>query len=68
MSKQSESKVKQGYRPIPKTCSNCAHFTSKLTTLGEVYGGYSKESHLRCSVGGFKVKKMGTCNEWRKKI
>jgi hypothetical protein len=60
MSKQSEAKIKQGYVPkaIPQTCANCASLeilpqTSDFSAAG-----------LRCKIGGFAVKKMGTCNEF----
>lgn len=66
MSKQSEAKEKQGYVPkaIPQTCGNCAHFTSNVVRRSGYFGIYEEESGLRCSIGGFAVKKNGTCNEW----
>lgn len=66
MSKQSEAKERQGYVPKfnPATCSNCAHFTSKVVVRKGVFGGkYHDESNKRCGKGGFAVKKLGTCNE-----
>jgi hypothetical protein len=67
MSKQSEAKEKQGYVPkaIPQTCGNCGHFLSTKAKCAGYFGGeYIDEKNLRCGVGGFAVKKMGTCNEW----
>ena len=68
MSKQSEAKIKQGYVPkaIPQTCVNCASFRLDVATLptGCGNGTYRKETNLRCCIGGFAVKKMGTCNEF----
>ena len=57
MSKQSEAKERQVYvdRLIPNTCSNCAHFNSEL------YKPYNREKNLRCTLGGFAVKKHGAC-------
>lgn len=67
MSKQSEAKAKQGYVPkaIPQTCMHCAHFASEMKACAGYFGGaYTEERNLHCSLGGFAVKKMGTCNEW----
>jgi len=69
MSKQSEAKAKQGYvaKAIPQTCCNCAHFASDIETK-ESYGGkWEHETNLRCKIGGFAVKKMGTCDEFEPK-
>jgi len=71
MSKQSEAKEKQGYVPkaIPQTCGNCAHFMSdKVEREGYFGGSYVDEKSMRCGIGGFAVKKMGTCNEWKRKV
>ncbi len=59
MSKQSEAKKQQGYRTKPDTCSNCAHYASKI----EVHSYWQVESEKRCGLGGFAVNKTGTCNE-----
>ncbi len=72
MSKQSESKLSQGYepKPVPKTCANCQHFKSDnaLSYVGAFDGKeYFKESNLRCGIGGFAVKKMATCNQFMEK-
>lgn len=65
MSKQSEAKEKQCYVPkvILMTCSNCTHYQSKITEREGVFGGtYHDESDKRCGIGGFAVKKLGSCN------
>jgi len=66
MSKQSQAKLAQGYeqKPIPKTCANCIHFKSDKEVIKSAYSSnqYTKESNLRCGIGGFAVKKMATCN------
>ena len=68
MSKQTDAKLKQGYVPklTPKACMNCASFRCEnavfKNTLGEEY---HKDINLRCATGGFAVKKMGTCDEWK---
>ena len=67
MSKQAEAKAKQGYVPkaIPQTCVNCASFRSEKIEQQTKYGhAWIKETNQRCSIGGFAVKKMGTCSEW----
>ena len=68
MSKQSEAKARQGYdeKPIPSVCSRCEHFRSDDTVMLD-YGGWIKESNLRCAIGGFAVRKTATCKEWRLK-
>jgi hypothetical protein len=65
MSKQSEAKEKQGYRPKanPNLCGNCTHF--KFDHLIRVGG--DKKANLRCDLGGFKVSAKGDCNEWAAK-
>jgi len=67
MSKQQDAKTAQGYTPKaePTTCGNCIHFRSELDAP-EKYG-YQKEINIRCGLGGFAVKKLGTCNQWAKK-
>lgn len=66
MSKQSEAKERQEYTPkfIPSVCSNCAHFRSEFEQ--HTYGSatWTKEVNLRCGIGGFAVKKGGSCAEW----
>lgn len=70
MSKQTEAKEKQGYvaKAIPQTCGNCQNFQSDKTEREGYLGGtFIDEKNLRCGIGQFAVKKMGTCNEWVKK-
>ena len=64
MSKQSDAKIKQGFRIKPNTCSNCTHFTLIKTEEKRKYGygNVTIESNLRCSIGEFKVNKTNTCN------
>ena len=66
MSKQSESKQAQGYdpKPVNPVCMNCRHYTSKLTNFAS---GWPEEKELRCGIGGFAVKKMGTCKLYERK-
>jgi hypothetical protein len=63
MSKQSEAKEKQNYRTTPRTCSNCAHYESRM--VEKKYGGgntWTEERGMRCSLGGFSVNKMAVCD------
>ena len=70
MSKQSEMKEKQGYvaKAIPQTCQNCTRFlfdhlqTQKPTQWCK--DGWWEDKNMRCGIGGFAVKKMGTCREF----
>lgn len=65
--KIAQAKERQQYtdKLIPSTCSNCAHFHSKVEEMPRQWGGtWVKESNLRCGIGGFKVKKLGSCSEW----
>lgn len=66
MSKQSEAKQAQGYdpKPVNPVCMNCKHYRSKLTELA---GGWIDESEKRCGIGGFAVKKMGSCKLYERK-
>ena len=61
MSKQSEAKKSQGYVPkaTPQVCMNCARFAMDKTDNGH---GYIEDKNMRCIIGKFAVKKMGTCN------
>ena len=60
MEKQNK-KEEMGYtpKPIQKMCSNCSHFSS---VFEKTEYGYMQEKELRCSIGGFAVKKQGNCN------
>lgn len=76
MSKQSKAKEDQGYVPkaIPETCGACR---SCVPVMGEVMrykddsfaiGGthlVSEQVSQKCGIGGFAVKKMGTCSMWQ---
>jgi hypothetical protein len=77
MSKQSEAKKKQDYVPkaIPQTCGNCGNLEQtpyyySVETNDRIEGLNPDESkyaltyydNLRCGIGGFAVRKMGTCN------
>ena len=66
MSKQSEAKANQGYTPkaLPHTCCNCAHFKMDSETKTQFGQSWTTDTNLRCSIGGFAVKKMATCNLW----
>jgi hypothetical protein len=69
MSKQSEAKEKQGYveKFVPTVCSNCAHYTFDRvqTQEGTTWRpeGWFADKNLRCGIGGFAVKKTGSCAE-----
>ena len=65
MSKQSEAKEKQGYvaKLIPSTCQNCANMISNEVRI-EWHPTATKIAEFRCRIGGFAVKKMGSCNEF----
>ncbi len=67
MSKQQDAKKAQGYTPThdPRTCGNCLHFRSEFEAPGQY--GYRKEINIRCGIGNFSIKKMGTCNFFVKK-
>jgi len=70
MSQQSKAKERQGYdpRPMPQVCGNCRYFRFEEETLpnGFGFGGtWTRVYNLRCAIGGFAVKKMATCNEWK---
>ena len=67
MSKQSEAKYLQGYvdKAEPRVCMTCAQYRSVIVKANRHgYGGYSEEKNKHCGVGGFSVKKMGTCDLW----
>lgn len=73
MSKQSDAKKQQGYvaKAIPKTCVNCSSFLFETINHPPSpfnRNGWSEEKNFRCSIGGFAVKKMGSCNEFDPKI
>ena len=74
MSKQSDAKERQMYTPkfVPMTCSNCAHVVPVMGQRLVYVNPYRSiegtrmadvEVGQRCGLGGFAVKKMGSCNE-----
>lgn len=66
MSKESEARKKQGYVPkaVPQVCMNCVNFKSEIVKRKDYGFEYEKETNQRCAIGGFAVKKMGSCNEF----
>ena len=58
----STKKESMGYnpKPIQRMCSNCVFYSSKMTVKE---WGYIEEKEIRCSKGGFAVKKTANCNE-----
>ncbi|RPE05535.1 hypothetical protein EGT74_24435 [Chitinophaga lutea] len=72
MSKQQKAKETQGYqaKPVMPFCINCQHFTSKVEQVKSAWsvGTYTRESEVRCGIGGFAIKKQGTCNSFTAKI
>ena len=64
MTPQAIAKAEQGYTPkaVPRTCVNCTNFAFE-TVSKKAYGStWTEDTNLRCKVGGFAVKKMGSCN------
>ncbi len=66
MSKQADAKVKQNYqaKPVWPECRICAYFKSDKVKQP---GGFVEEKNLRCEWGGFKVAKLGTCDDFLSK-
>lgn len=64
MSKQSEAKLKQNYnpKPLPRVCMNCENYKSEMIEYKNVFSSYVEEKNKRCGIGGFAVKKGGTCD------
>ena len=69
ISKQQKAKNEQGYiaKPIPKSCSRCEHFLMDTEKVKSYFVDFTKESNLRCAIGGFAVKKTATCDEFKRK-
>lgn len=64
MIKQSEQKEKQGFRKGCPCCENCAYFISETIREKSFMGHfYNKEINLRCTLGGFDIKKRSWCRE-----
>jgi len=72
MSKQSDAKAAQGYiaKAVPQTCGNCKHFqfervNANAADMGKpMVSEYWVDANLRCGIGGFAVKKLGTCQSF----
>lgn len=68
MSKQSDARERQGYRPAAaRQCANCKYFSSKTEKVPRWSGdpnGWIKESQKRCGLGGFAVTKTAICDDW----
>jgi len=71
MSKQADAKSIQNYqtKPVWPECRHCAYFKFDTITQHSEYSGkdYTEEKNLRCSRGGFKVVKLGTCDDFLSK-
>ena len=74
MSKQSEAKQAQGYeqKPVIPVCMNCKNHEEKATGIyslvrKQCFFEWSEEKEDRCGIGGFAVKKMGTCKLYERK-
>lgn len=66
--KVSEIKQEMGYHTVTQKCGNCVHFKSEQEpVIGQLRGyglpGRTKEVNLRCTLGGFAVKKTACCNK-----
>jgi len=67
MSKQSDAKKTQEYdpKPRPQICRECKNFQFEKVLTSELYGQkYYRDKNLKCSIGGFAVKKISTCNQF----
>ncbi|MGU2444415.1 hypothetical protein ACTXHA_28780 [Burkholderia cenocepacia] len=71
MSKQSEAKASQNWRKAPDTCQRCVHFTMERRDFSETYGNtvyeWSKDTNMRCAIGGFKTSKTNVCDRFEQK-
>jgi hypothetical protein len=66
MSKQSDAKLEQGWnKTTVKICSNCTYFTHEQILMKTPWSSYTKDTNMRCTLGGFKTGKTSACNEWR---
>ncbi len=63
INEQQKAKIKQGYKNRPGTCISCKYYTSKVFYLREC----REETEKRCSLGGFAVHTMATCNKHKLK-
>lgn len=71
-------------KPLVRTCATCAHFLSDMklpewmvdrNAIRAAQGArpfyddsYAIEKNKRCGIGGFAVKKMGTCKQFKAKV
>lgn len=69
MSKQSDAKAIQNYteKPFVKMCGNCEHLATDERIHAGTFGSVVISHSLRCSLGGFKVKKTAVCQDWEAK-
>lgn len=74
MSKQSEAKASQNYIPKAHNCGDCANLKMDLVLPAWMREQNAKEpgrwgddraceKNIRCGIGGFVVKKMGSCGQ-----
>lgn len=68
MSKQSEAKQAQGYKPnhFYPVCMNCKYSDSVVIETDDSWS-WNIKKETRCGIGGFAVKKMGTCKLYERK-
>lgn len=68
MSKQSEAKASQNWRKVSDTCQRCMHFSMERRDFSETYGStvyeWSKDTNMRCTLGGFKTGKTNVCDRF----
>jgi hypothetical protein len=68
MSQQSEAKEAQNYRKQPRSCANCAHFSSEMVSRKPAWASsnymVTEEKNLRCGLGSFKVQKTASCDRF----
>jgi hypothetical protein len=80
MSKLDNIKAGQGYTTNVRNCANCASLKfdkllpAWMLEVNQERGDdqYTAEKHgseknVRCGIGGFKIKKTATCNQWEAK-
>lgn len=63
-SKKASAKEFQGYQDhtVPSVCGNCAHRNFKIKRRETLYKIHETETCNQCGIGGFAVKKTGSCN------
>ncbi len=60
MSRQSENKIRQGWRKVGPMCANCSIFSSELISKNLAV---PVETHFHCANGGFPTGKRSWCWE-----